>query len=59
MEKIFKKVAIITGGCGLLGWEHAAALSELNYKVIILDNSEKDLKEKELLKIKNLIINSK
>ena len=46
MEKIFKKVAIITGGCGLLGWEHAAALSELNYKVIILDNSEKDLKKR-------------
>ena len=51
MKIPFKKVAIITGGCGLLGWEHALALRELNYKIVILDNSQKDLK-KELLKIK-------
>ena len=43
----FKKVAIITGGCGLLGWEHALALRELNYKIVtILDNSQKDLKKR-------------
>ena len=56
MKIPFKKVAIITGGCGLLGWEHALALRELNYKIVILDNSQKDLK-KELLKIKNFNTN--
>lgn len=46
MKRPFKKVAIITGGCGLLGWEHALALNELNYKIIILDNSQKELKKR-------------
>ena len=34
-----KKIALITGGCGLLGWEHAAALSELNFKIIVFKES--------------------
>lgn len=33
-----KKLAIITGGCGLLGWQHAIALGEINYQVVIIDN---------------------
>ena len=45
-ENTILKVAIITGGCGLLGWEHALALRELNYKIVILDNSQKDLKKR-------------
>ena len=35
-----KKIAIITGGCGLLGWEFAKSLHEINFKVILVDNSK-------------------
>ena len=49
MKIPFKKNCDNTGGCGLLGWEHALALRELNYKIVILDNSQRF---KELLKIK-------
>jgi NAD(P)-dependent dehydrogenase (short-subunit alcohol dehydrogenase family) len=41
-----KKTAIITGGCGLLGWQHALALGEINYNVIILDNDKNKIKLK-------------
>ena len=34
------KIAVITGGCGLLGIEHAKALSELSCKVFIFDNDK-------------------
>ena len=40
---IKKKIAIITGGCGLLGWEFAKSLNELNFKTILIDNSRKNI----------------
>ena len=39
------KIAIITGGCGMLGTEHAKALLELSCKVIILDNDKDKIKK--------------
>jgi NAD(P)-dependent dehydrogenase (short-subunit alcohol dehydrogenase family) len=42
-----KKIALITGGCGLLGWEYAKSLNEINYKVIILDNNLFKIKQRE------------
>ena len=52
------KIAVITGGCGLLGIEHAKALSELSCKVFIFDNDKiKILKaKKNFLKNKNIQI---
>jgi len=54
IKKIKKKIAVITGGCGLLGWQHAIALSEIEYKVIILDNNFQKIsirkKSKEFIK---------
>ena len=44
-----KKIAIITGGCGLLGWEFAKSLNEIDFKIILLDNSKKKLEEKKKL----------
>jgi|TARA_B100000242_G_C43054510_1_gene493157 NAD(P)-dependent dehydrogenase (short-subunit alcohol dehydrogenase family) len=41
---IKKKLAIITGGCGLLGWEFAKSLNSSNFKIIIIDNSQKNIK---------------
>ena len=41
-----KKLAIITGGCGLLGWEFAKSLNQINFKVILIDNSEKHINSK-------------
>ena len=41
-----KKIAIITGGCGLLGWEFAKSLHEINFKVILVDNSKKNILSK-------------
>jgi NAD(P)-dependent dehydrogenase (short-subunit alcohol dehydrogenase family) len=41
-----KKIALITGGCGLLGWEYAKSLNEINYKVIILDNNLFKIKQR-------------
>ena len=32
-----KKIAIITGGCGLFGRLQIKALEEINYKVLVLD----------------------
>ncbi len=43
---IKKKIAIITGGCGLLGWEFAKSLNELNFKTILIDNSRKNINSK-------------
>ena len=37
------KIIVITGGCGLLGWEFANALARENNKICILDNSSKKL----------------
>lgn len=41
-----KKIALITGGCGLLGWEYAKSLNEINYKVVILDNDTSKIKNR-------------
>ena len=38
-----KKVAVITGGCGLFGNLQIKALEELNYKIIVLDKNKKKL----------------
>jgi NAD(P)-dependent dehydrogenase (short-subunit alcohol dehydrogenase family) len=38
------KIIVITGGCGLLGWEFANALAQENNKICILDNSSKKIK---------------
>ena len=46
---MYKKIALITGGCGLLGWEYAKSLNEINCKVIILDNNFSKIKERKLL----------
>jgi len=49
LEKMFdlkEKVAIITGGVGLLGNEYAEALSEAGAHVVIVDLDEKKCKEK-------------
>ena len=32
-----KKSALITGGAGLLGPQHAIALNELNFNIVLLD----------------------
>jgi NAD(P)-dependent dehydrogenase (short-subunit alcohol dehydrogenase family) len=39
-----KKVAVITGGCGLFGNLQIKALEELNYKIIVLDKNKKKIK---------------
>ena len=53
---MYKKIALITGGCGLLGWEYAKSLNEINCKVIILDNasSHRNKKVKDLIKEKTI-----
>ena len=37
------RVALITGAAGLLGIQHATALLEINFKVILLDIDGKKL----------------
>ena len=55
-----KKIGIITGGCGLLGWEYAKSLIEINYKIIIFDNNLAKIKQrKNSLKKTNLDIEIK
>ena len=39
------KIAIITGGCGLLGEEHVLALIEKSCKVIVFDNDSIKIKK--------------
>ena len=46
------RVALITGAAGLLGIQHAIALLEINFKVILLDIDRKNL-------IKQLIFKKK
>lgn len=46
LDHSVKKIAIITGGCGLLGWEFAKSLHEINFKVILVDNSKKNILSK-------------
>ena len=41
-----KKYALITGASGLLGPEHAAALAEIGFNLILIDINQKQLKEK-------------
>ena len=41
---MFKKTAVITGGAGLLGPQHAIALNEIGFNVVILDVDKKNLK---------------
>lgn len=43
---MFKKIAVITGGAGLLGPQHAIALNEIGFNVVILDVDKKNLKIK-------------
>jgi NAD(P)-dependent dehydrogenase (short-subunit alcohol dehydrogenase family) len=43
---MFKKTAVITGGAGLLGPQHALALNEIGFNVVILDVDKKNLKIK-------------
>ena len=42
------KVALVTGGGGFLASQHAAALSQLNCKIILIDKDKK-----KLIKVKN------
>ena len=52
------RLAIITGGCGLLGLEHAEALLEKSCRVILLDNDAKKVKKfkKKFSKNNNILI---
>ena len=38
-----KKNALITGGAGLLGPQHALALNELGFNIILIDIDKKNL----------------
>jgi NAD(P)-dependent dehydrogenase (short-subunit alcohol dehydrogenase family) len=50
------KKIVITGGCGLLGWEFAKSLSKIGNKILILDNSKKKIFErKKDINNKNII----
>ena len=50
------KKIVITGGCGLLGWEFANTLADEGNKIFILDNSKKKiLDKKKINKKKNII----
>ena len=51
------KTIIITGGCGLLGWEFANALAHQGNKIFVLDNSKKNIfLKKKINKKKNIFI---
>lgn len=50
-----KKLAIITGGCGLLGWEFAKSLNQINFKVILIDNSKKNINSKKKTNKRNAL----
>ena len=52
---IKKKLVIITVGCGLLGWEFAKSLNEINFKIILIDNSRKNINSKKKLNKKKNI----
>ena len=41
-----KKYALITGASGLLGPEHAAALAEIGFNLILIDIKKKELNKK-------------
>ena len=41
-----EKNVVITGGGGLLGPEHASALNEIGYNIIMLDNDKTSLNNK-------------
>lgn len=43
------RLAIITGGAGLLGIQHSEALIEANAEIIILDNDRDSLKKLHLI----------
>ena len=47
---MYKKTAVITGAAGLLGIQHASALLESDYNVILLD-LDKTLLKKVYLKL--------
>ena len=48
------KNALITGGAGLLGPEHAIALNEVGFNIVLLDIDPINLKKKlKILKKKN------
>jgi len=34
------RVAVITGGAGMLGMQHAAAIAEMGGRVVLVDRSE-------------------
>ena len=46
------RVALITGAAGLLGEQHAMALLELNFEVILVDIDKKINEYKQLFKKK-------
>ena len=48
-RKMNKKNIIVTGGCGLLGWEFSTSLSNKGHNVFILEKSRKKIQEKKLL----------
>lgn len=49
-----KKIAIITGGCGLFGNLQIKALEELKYKIVVLDKNKKKIKSlKNIKEFKN------
>ena len=50
------KTALITGGAGLLGIQHALALLEINCRVIITDISKENLVKAELEILKKIKI---
>ena len=53
---MYKKTAVITGAAGLLGIQHASALLESDYNVILLD-LDKTLLKKVYLKLLNIYQN--
>ncbi len=50
-----QKVCLITGGAGFLGRKYCQFFSKKNFKVICVDNNQKNLIKIKSLKIKNLI----
>ena len=42
---MYKKSAVITGAAGLLGIQHASALLESDYDIILLDLNKSALKK--------------
>ena len=52
-----QEFSIITGAAGLLGEQHAAALAEAGFNIILTDIDKKKLKSFVQVKFKNLLKN--